>query len=247
MKKIVIRFSGVVLTAGILIASGCEMIPDMTGPDDPVELGVWEENFDQAGEITEDWGAYAFDPELEGWSHVDGVLRSWISAADFYSLLFLFPDDSDVSTWTNYTVRVRARWIDYWGDRVDQAPQFGITLYDSLMGRGNPRYWASVKIDAGEIAIARPSAEEHDVEGDVREEVSRAFAAAQGEWIDLRASVMTVDGREVVEFQVNDMTPLRFETDEPYGSGALSLYIRGIEAEFDDFSVEGPNIPNHSP
>lgn len=211
--------------------------------------GTWEEDFSVDGEYPPNWVIYNYDPEIEGWSQEDGVLKAWIGFPGFYSWLFLHPNEASPLGWSNYEVKVRARWmefIDEFSDHEDDASQFGITVYDGQMARGNPRYWLGIKVKDGEAEISRPLAEDGDVKDVERLAASQPFQAKRGEWIQLRATVTTTENSETVEFQVNDMPPVTLKSDDPYRSGSAALYVRGISAEYDDFSATGEDIPDHA-
>lgn len=233
----IIRSAALIMSAALLFAASI------------ARAGTWEEDFSVDGEYPPNWAIYNYDPSIEGWSQEDGVLKGWIAFTGYYSWLFLHPEEANPLGWTNYEVNVRARWtefIDEFSDHEDDAPQFGITVYDAQMARGNPRYWLGIKVKGGEAAISRPLAEDGDVEDMERLAVSQPFQAERSVWIQLRASVTSTEISETVQFQVNDMPPVTLESDDPYRSGSLALYVRGISAEFDDFSATGDDIPNHA-
>lgn len=234
----IVRYAALTMSAALLFAASI------------ARAGTWQEDFSVNGGYPPGWVIYNYDPTLEGWTQEGGVLKGWIGFTGYYSWLFLHPEETNSLEWANYEVKVRARWmerLDEFTEHEDDAPQFGITVYDAQESRGNPRYWLGIKVEGGEAEISRPLAEDGDVQNVERLAVSKPFQAERGEWIQLRATAASTETSETVTFQVNGMPLITLESDDPYRAGSIALYVRGVSAEFDDFSATGGGIPDHAP
>ena len=210
----------------------------------PCFAGQWYEDFEGGG--LDDWVIYNEAPEVESWEEVDGVLVGEIFSPNSYSILHLMPMGEEPRTWKNYTVRVRMR-AESAPVLENTSPFFGVLLYDFDLELNQFHQvimymrWQDVTARAlGSDGYAYKS-----YLADVRE----------GVWYDLYASIQTLDDFDRMTFrmeeEVNPVTQEKRTIAEaainwPFQirSGGVGLLVRDARVSFDDFVLEGPNIPN---
>ena len=193
--------------------------------------GMWQDNFD-SGDLR-DYEIFNLDRAVEGWDLKDGTVVGEIFAPHAYSLLILKPRGKRPENWTDYSVRVRAKLLDT--KKKDVEPRLGLSLYDQEF-EGN-RYLTLVAPNLNELHIVR-------VTNDVWQIIPFAFPVPQDEWIELTATIETMEDVESVTFQVNDGPELRIRAASPLRAGKVGLVVRDAVVAFDDLVIEGETIPN---
>ena len=196
-----------------------------------VHAGVWVDDFEDGA--MEDWHIYNPDLTVESWEEKDGVMTGQINVDGSISILQLKPEGEDTSLWSNYTVRARLRLNS--GLEPNGATSFGIVVYDRfaetmyhlcLFLYQEENVLLHIRIGNGAGGERFPMAFERDV------------------WYDLAVRIETDGNTETIIFKVDDGETLGLTWQASIGSGGVGLVVEGGQASFDNFSVEGENIPD---
>ena len=198
----------------------------------PAFAGEWVDDFEDG--VMSGWHIFNADLSVESWEEKDGVMTGQINAEGFFSILQLLPEGVDASQWKDYTVRVRMRLESEPND--DQNTAFGVMLYDHdlqlnqyhlcLLEYHFQDVFAYIRTDAGAGGSDVP------------------FEVKQGVWYELMVSVETLEASELIVFQVDGGEPVAVNWGAQIGSGGLGLIVSDGMVSFDDFSVQGDNIPD---
>ena len=196
-----------------------------------VHAGMWVDDFEDG--VMEDWQIYNPDLSVESWEEKDGIMTGQINVDGFISILQLKPEGEDTSVWSNYTVRTRLRLNS--DPQPGGSTSFGFAVYDRfeetmyhlcLLHYQDENVLLYIRIGNGAGAETFPMTFEPNV------------------WYDLAVAIETDGDTETIVFQVDDGETLGLTWQASIGSGGVALIVEGGQASFDDFSIEGDNIPD---
>ncbi len=193
--------------------------------------GIWVDDFEDG--LMDDWQIYKADLSVESWEEKDGVMTGQINVAGFFSILQLKPEGEDVSVWSNYTVRARLRL----NSEPDPggSTSFGFAVYDRfeetmyhlcLLQFQDENVLLYLRIGNGAGSDTFP------------------FVIERSVWYDLAVRIETDGDTETIAFKINDGDTLGLTWQASIGSGGVGFIVEGGQASFDNFSVEGDNIPD---
>lgn len=196
-----------------------------------VHAGIWVDDFEDG--VMEDWKIYNPDLTVESWEEKDGVVTGQIDVDGFMSILQLKPEGEDTSVWSNYTVRARLRLNS--DPAPDGSTSFGFAVYD--------------RFEETMFHLCRFEYQEENVLlyiriGNGAGSETFPFPVERNAWYDLAVRIETSGNTETIAFKVDDGETLGLTWQASIGSGGVGLIVEGGQASFDDFSVEGENIPD---
>ena len=211
--------------------------------------GQWFDDFEAGG--LDDWNVFNQNPDgniqdpdgnIWGtWEKEDGVLVGQIFDPDSaLTFLQLIPSGANPAEWQNYTVRVSARMDS--APNAAAIPSFGVMLYDSNLD-ARRRHYVRFYVDRQQILLLTITELMYGYK-------IVQFEAEQGVWYDMYVSVQTLEDTDRITFRVsdaeNDIHTDTVTIDWPLqiGSGGVALVLRDARVSFDNFVLEGDNIPN---
>lgn len=205
----------------------------------PVHAGTWYDDFESGG--LDEWEIYAEDPEFESWEEKDGVAAGQI----FYdepdvtvlSILQLKPIGEDPSGWKNYTVRARMRLESE--PQEDDTTLFGVIVYDRL----DETMYHLCLLHFQESSVwvhIRSSPDDRNTE-------MFPFQVERKVWYNMTVRVETMEASENVTVQIDDNPPMSVDWETKIESGGVGLVVGDSIVSFDDFELEGDNIPDGGP
>ncbi|MDE0022519.1 MAG: hypothetical protein OXT69_14210 [Candidatus Poribacteria bacterium] len=195
-----------------------------------VHAGMWVDDFEDS--VMEDWQIYNPDPTVKSWEEKDGVMTGQINV-DGFTTLHLKPEGEDTSVWSNYTVRARLRLNS--DPQPGGSTSFGFAVYDRieetmyhlcLLQYQDENVLLYIRIGNGIGFETFPMAFEPNV------------------WYDLAVRIETDGDTETIIFRVDDGDTIGLTWQASIGSGGVGLLVEGGQVSFDNFSIEGDNIPD---
>lgn len=184
--------------------------------------GTWRDDFED--DNTNEWVIYNLNRQLEKWWIDDGEAVGEILEDPFYSIW-----NTGELSWEHYSVSCRVMLVE---DGFGPS-QIGLTLHDRE--EENSRYAFLIDFE-NDVASIERWAPGNGI-------VGSTFTAEENTWYTLTATVMDEGS---LSFQIDNFI-FAATDDVPLEGGKTGLIISNARARFDDFQVNGENIPNGGP
>ncbi len=202
----------------------------------PAHAGKWYDNFNSGG--LDDWHIFAENPEIESWEEKGGAAVGQIfwdeTDATYLSGLQLKPKGEDPSGWENYTVRARMRLESE--PRESDTTLFGLMVHDGL-DDGLRYHMCLLHFQESKLRFYwRANMDDRDTK-------EFPFQVKRKVWYTMTVKVETLADAEIVTVWIDDHDPVSVEW-EKIGPGGPTLVVGDARVSFDDFKIEGANIPN---